>query len=368
MEKVKRNILLNPGPATTTDTVKYSLVVPDICPREKEFSEILNHVRKDLVKIAGGDDSYTSVLFSGSGTAVMDSVMNSVVPWGRKVAIIVNGEYGERFVKIARSYRIPYVPIEFRWGEDLDLERIEQVIQNDSSISCIALVHHETTTGILNPLDEVGELAKKYNCVYIVDAISSFAGIPIDIRESNADFLLSTSNKCIQGIAGLAFVICKKSALEAIKGFEKRSFYLDLYSQYSGIEETGQTPFTPPVQVVYALQQAINEYFEEGGSQRYFRYTENWNTLRSGLKELGFSLLLPEESESHILLTVIEPDDPHYSFEQMHDYLYQRGFTIYPGKIGPKTFRLATMGAIYPRDIEDFLKVLGQYLKENSSL
>jgi aspartate aminotransferase-like enzyme len=139
-----------------------------------------------------------------------------------------------------------------------------------------------------------------------------------------------------------------------------------LYQQYSYTEETGQTPFTPPVQVMYALQQAIKEYFDEGGEQRYIRYTENWRTLRSGLIDLGFTLLLPEESESHILLTVLEPKDPNYNFDQMHDYLYQRGFTVYPGKIKEKSFRLATMGAIYRDDIKDFLKGLEYYLKEYS--
>jgi 2-aminoethylphosphonate aminotransferase len=366
MKKIKRNILLNPGPATTTDTVKYSLVVPDICPREEEFSHIMDGIRKDLVKIVNGNDTYTSILFAGSGTAVMDSVINSVVPGNKKIAIIVNGAYGERFVKIAQSYKIPCVPIEFDWGEELDLKKIEGILKKDKSIGCVALVHHETTTGILNPLNEVGELAKKFDCVYIVDAISSFAGIPIDIQDSHADFLLSTSNKCIQGIAGIAFIICKKSALESIKNYEKRSYYLDLYQQYSYTEETGQTPFTPPVQVMYALQQAIKEYFDEGGEQRYIRYTENWRTLRSGLIDLGFTLLLPEESESHILLTVLEPKDPNYNFDQMHDYLYQRGFTVYPGKIKEKSFRLATMGAIYRDDIKDFLKGLEYYLKEYS--
>jgi 2-aminoethylphosphonate-pyruvate transaminase len=366
MKRIKRNILLNPGPATTTDTVKYSLVVPDICPREKEFSQIMDQIRKDLVKIVNGDDQYTSILFAGSGTAVMDSVINSVVPKNKKIAIIVNGAYGERFIKIAKAYKIPYMPVEFEWGKELDLKKIEDVLMGDRSIGCIALVHHETTTGILNPVNDVGDLAKRYNCVFIVDAISSFAGMPIDILESHADFLLSTSNKCIQGIAGIAFIICKKSALETIKNYEKRSYYLDLYNQYSYIEETGQTPFTPPVQVVYALQQAIKEYFEEGGEQRYIRYSENWKILRSGLNDLGFTLLLPEESESHILLTVLEPEDPNYDFNQMHDYLYQRGFTIYPGKINQKSFRLANMGAIYPKDIKDFLKVLKQYLKEYS--
>ena len=359
---MKRNILLNPGPATTTDTVKAALVVPDICPREEEFVQVLSGIRRDLLKIAGGDAAYTTVLFAGSGTAVMDSVINSVVPENRKVAVIVNGAYGERFVAIAESYAIPCVPVRFDWGSKIDLAVVEEVLRKDRTICCVVLVHHETTTGILNPLDETGALAKKYQCTFIVDAISSYAGVPIDIRASGADFLLSTSNKCIQGMAGIAFVICRKPALEAIQGYRKRSFYLDLYSQYQYLETTGQTPFTIPVQVAYALQQAIREYFEEGGTERFQRYRENYATLRSGLLSLGFTLLLTEELESHILLTVLEPDDPRFDFTCMHDFLYSRGFTIYPGKIRKRSFRLSVMGAIYPEDIRAFLQALGEYL------
>jgi 2-aminoethylphosphonate aminotransferase len=365
MKNIKRNILLNPGPATTTDTVKKSLVVPDICPREREFSVLLNEIRNDLVRIVHGDDQYTSVLFAGSGTAVMDSVINSVIPGNKKIAVIVNGAYGERLVRIARTYKIPCLPIIFDWREKPDLKKLDRLLKNDTSVCCVALVHHETTTGILNPITEVGRIVKKYNCTYIVDAISSYAGIPIDIKESKADFLLSTSNKCIQGMAGLAFVVCKKSALESIKNYEKRSFYLDLYNQYDYLEKTGQTPFTPPVQIAYALKQAIKEYFEEGGDRRYARYTENWKTLRSGLLDLGFTLLLKEDQESHILLTVIEPEAKNFDFEKMHDYLYDLGFTIYPGKLKQKTFRLANMGAIYPADITAFLTALKEYLKEH---
>ena len=359
---MKRNILLNPGPATTTDTVKAALVVPDICPREEEFVQVLSEIRRDLVKIAGGDDTFTAVLFAGSGTAVMDSVLNSVVPENGKVAVIVNGAYGERFVAIAGSYAIPCVPVRFDWGSPIDLAVVEEVLKKDRTICCLVLVHHETTTGIKNPLNETGALAKKYRCTFIVDAISSYAGVPIDIMASGADFLLSTSNKCIQGMAGIAFIICKNDALEVIKGYRKRSFYLDLYNQYQYLETTGQTPFTIPVQVAYALQQAIREYFQEGGTERFQRYRENYATLRSGLLALGFSLLLKEERESHILLTVLEPDDSRFDFTCMHDFLYHRGFTIYPGKIRERSFRLSVMGAIYPEDIQTFLHALGEYL------
>ena len=359
MRGVKRNILLNPGPATTTDTVKMALVVPDICPREKEFGSLFQGIRRDLVRIVKGGRNYTAVPFGGSGTAVMDSVINSVVPPGKKIAVIVNGAYGARMVSIAKTYKIRCVELNFKSGGKIDLSRVEQVLRSDRNIRCVAAVHHETTTGILNPISEIGKIAKKHRQVYIVDAISSYAAVPININACNIDFLLSTANKCIQGMAGIAFIICRKSELEKIKGYSPRSFYLNLYNQYRHLEETGQTPFTPPVQVAYALKQAIKEYFAEGGLNRFRRYTESWRILRKGLLDLGFFLLHKEEDESHILLTVMEPDDKKFNFDVLHDYLYAKGFTIYPGKIGSmNTFRLANMGAIDKQDMRKFLKVL----------
>jgi len=363
MPPIKRNILLTPGPATTTDTVKMAMVVSDICPRETEFCELVAEIRSDLVKIAKGDHTYTAVLFSGSGTAVMDATINSVVPPKRKIAIISNGAYGERMVKIAQAYQLDYTDIRFGYGEKINLAEVEVTLINDSEISCLAMVHHETTTGILNPIKKIGEIAKKHRRIFIVDAISSFAGVPINIQECNIDFMMSTSNKCIQGMSGVALVICKISELEKVKNYPPRSFYLNLYNQYKFFEETGQSQFTPPVQIIYALKQAIREYFAEGGDNRYRRYTANWRFLRSGLLELGFSLLHDEEEESHILLTVIEPEDPRYSFRAMHDFLYERGVTIYPGKVGHRnTFRLANIGDISTGDIRDFLVLVKKYL------
>lgn len=363
MFKVKRNILLNPGPATTTDSVKRALVVPDICPREKEFCEVVREIRHDLVKIAQGDDSYTCILFAGSGTSVMDAAINSVVPPGKKIAIINNGAYGERMVKIAQAYNLDYVEIKYEHGEKIKLNEITQTFKNDKQIACLAMVHHETTTGLLNPIKEIGKIVKEHSAVFIVDTISSFAGVPIDIRDCQIDIMMSTSNKCIQGMAGIAFIICKKTELEKLKDYPSRSYYLNLYNQYQYFEKTGQSQFTPPVQILYALKQAIKEYFKEGGQNRYNRYTENWKILRQGLLDLGFKLFHEAEDESHILLTVYDPELPKYSFEKMHDYLYQRGFTIYPGKIGTKnTFRLANMGDINSKDISNFLITLARYL------
>ena len=363
---VKRNILLNPGPATTTDTVKQAQVAPDICPREKEFGEMMSSIRKDLVKIAGGDKNYTSVLFGGSGTAVMDSVVNSVVPHDKKILIINNGAYGERLINIAKAYKIDFVELRFECGTKIDLEQIKSILKKDGEISCVAVTHHETTIGILNPIEEIGEITKQNNCTFIVDTISSFAGIPFSIIKCNIDFMMSTSNKCIQGMAGVGFVICNKNKLIKTKNYSRRSFYLNLYDQYEYFEKNNQMRFTPPVQVLYALRQAIDEFFEEGAENRYKRYCKNWETLVNGMEKLGFKRLLNnDDEESHILTTFLDPDDSNYNFEKMHDLLKEKGFTIYPGKLrDEKTFRLANMGAIDYKDIESFLITLNETLKE----
>ncbi len=363
---VKRNILLNPGPATTTDSVKNALVVPDICPREKEFGDLMQMIRRDLIKIAGGDERYTSILFAGSGTATMDSVISSAVPYNKKVLIIINGAYGIRFSEIAKTYNIEVVEVRFEFGKNIELDQIEKVLKKDEDIACIAVTHHETTVGILNPLQEIGKLSKKYNKIFIVDTISSFAGVPIDIKEFNIDFMMSTSNKCIQGMAGIAFVICKKAALEKLKFIKPRSYYLDLYSQYEYLEKNNQTRFTPPVQIFYALQQAIKEFFEEGAENRFNRYRNNYRVLKEGLTKLGFKFLMGDNiRESNILTTVYYINHPNFNFNILHDKLYDRGFTIYPGKITKlDTFRIAVMGAIDKLDIKNFLKNLEDVLKE----
>ncbi|MBW1953205.1 MAG: aminotransferase class V-fold PLP-dependent enzyme [Deltaproteobacteria bacterium] len=232
MISVARKILLNPGPATTTDTVKAALVVPDICPREQEFVEVMRQVRQDLVQIAGGDvDFHTCVLLAGSGTAAMDAVLNSVIPPNRGVAVINNGAYGARLAEIARCYQLPLVEINFAWGAWPDLELIDQTIQSNPEISHLALVHHETSTGMLNPLPEIAALAQDRGLSLIVDAISSLGGVPVDVRQQHIDYLLCTSNKCLQGMAGLSWVICRREALEQSGELPGRSYYLNLYQQ-----------------------------------------------------------------------------------------------------------------------------------------
>ena len=365
MSAVKRNILLNPGPATTTDTVKNAQVVPDICPREKEFGDLMASISRDLTAIAGGDAEYVAVLFGGSGTAAVDATINSVVPPGGRILLVSNGAYGERMGRIARAYGIDCVELALPWAEPASPESVRDALDRDPEISVVAMVHHETTTGLLNPVAEVGRLVRERNRIFVVDTISSFAGLPVDVRTMHMDFLMSTSNKCIQGMAGVAFAVCRVEALQAIRDYPRRSFYLSLYDQYEYFSTHHQMRFTPPVQTLYALRRAIDEFLEEGAEARYQRYRDNGQTLRTGLARIGFELLLPEHLESGILTTLVYPVDPRFDFDTLHDRLHARGYTIYPGKLGRQgTFRLANMGAIDSTDIQDFLSSLVEVLDE----
>ena len=358
---IKRNILLNPGPATTTDTVKIAQVVPDVCPREQEFIKVMAEVQQGLLDVVDADDEYTCIPFAGSGTAAMDAVINSVIPQNKKIMVINNGAYGERMAKITRAYNIQCVEMKVCSTKKPDFKHIKRVLQGDEEITHLAVVHHETTTGMLNPIREIGKVVHSLGRLLIDDAISSFAGVPINMRNDHVDYLVSTSNKCIQGMAGLCFVICKKSEVEKTAIYPSRSFYLNLYQQYRYFEEHGEMQFTPPVQVIYALRQAIKECLKEGIENRYKRYCDNWKVLNDGLEHLGFKVLLPKEMHSRLLTTVVEPEHKKYSFDVMHDLLLERGFTIYPGKISSnRTFRIANMGAIDREDIESFLKALGE--------
>jgi 2-aminoethylphosphonate aminotransferase len=362
MKAVTRKILLNPGPATTTDTVKQAMVVEDICPREKSFGKLLDSVKEDLVKVVHGGAEYIAALFTASGTGGLEAAITSAVPKGKKILVIDNGAYGARMINIASTFGIEVVPYKLAYGDYPDVSQLEKLLTENEGISHLAVVHHETTTGMLNPVQPICDLASKYNVETIVDCMSSYAGIPIDARKWNAGYIISSSNKCIQGMPGMVFVIFKKQFLKELKN-QRRSFYFDLHSQYVGFEKTGQMQFTPPVQVAYALRQAIDEYFAEGEMNRWNRYQENWETLYTGLKHLGFRFLLPETHQSKILLAIVEPSHASYNFDAMHDYLFHKGYTIYPGK-GAKeaTFRLSVLGDLYKKDIEGFLAELKNYL------
>ncbi|MBI2646432.1 MAG: 2-aminoethylphosphonate--pyruvate transaminase [Deltaproteobacteria bacterium] len=360
---MKRTVLLNPGPLTTSDAVKQALLVSDICPREKEFGILMDSVRQDLVKIVHGEKTHECVLFVSSGTGAVEACLTSLYEKNKSFLVINNGAYGKRIQNICDRFEISHIDLNCEWGEPVDLIQYESLLeQNTDSISAVVFVHHETTVGILNPLNEISDIAQKYKKTVIIDAMSSYAGIPMDVQKNKIHYLISSSNKCIQGMPGLSFVIGERASLEKIKNLNPKSYYFNLYENYIFQKEQKQFQFTPPVQVLYALRKAIDEYFEETEEGRFNRYSELYKSLIIGLKKMGFHFLVGEKHHSKLLTAILNPKDPKYNFNDMHDYLYERGFTIYPGK-GTKegTFRLANIGALCRKDIEEFLQHLKEY-------
>ena len=366
MEPVKRNVLLNPGPSTTTDTVKYAQVVPDICPREKEFAGLMKGLREDLVKVVHGDlQKYTSVIFCGSGTLNIDVCINSLLDKDKKVLVVNNGAYSSRAVEICEGYGLPHIDLKFPVDQLPDLDKIEETLKANPDIGLIHTTHNETGTGILNPIREIGSLAHKYGAIFTVDTTSSYAMIPIDIEKDNIDFCMASAQKGLMSMTGLSFVVGNRAIIEKSKDFPRRSYYCNLFLQYDCFEKTGEMHFTPPVQTIYATLQAIKEYKAEGEEAKWARHTRVFNAICDGLDRLGFKQVIRPEWRSGLVASVIYPDDPNFSFEKVHDYCYDRGFTIYPGKIAStKTFRLCALGAIDKKDIEDFFVVFEQALKE----
>lgn len=356
---VRRNVLLNPGPSTTTDTVKFAQVVPDICPREKEFAGLMKGLREDLVKIVHGDLSkYTSVLFCGSGTLNIDVCINSLLPEGKKVLIVNNGAYSTRAVEICQYYGLPYIDLKFSVDQRPNLEQVEEALKCNPDIGLVHTTHNETGTGILNPIREIGELAHRYGAIFTVDTTSTYAMRPINIEEDNIDFCMASAQKGLMAMTGLSFVVGNRSIIEQSKEFPKRSYYCNLYLQYDFFEKTGEMHFTPPVQTIYATIQALKEYWEEGESAKWARHTRVFNAIHAGLDELGFKDVIKREWQSGLVVSVNYPDDPNWDFEKVHDYCYKRGFTIYPGKISTtNTFRLCALGAIDESDIKRFFEV-----------
>lgn len=362
--KVKRNVLLNPGPATTTDTVKYAQVVPDICPREKEFGDIMKEMGEDLVKIVHGDlKKYSAVLFTGSGTINIDACVNSLVPENKKIFVINNGAYSARAVEVCEHYHIDHVNFQLPITEPIDASAVEEALKKEKDVAVVYCCHHETGTGVLNPIREIGALAHEHDAWMVVDTTASYAMMPIDMDKDNLDFVMASAQKGLRAMTGLSYVIGNTKMIEESKNFPNRSYYTNLYMQYSFIKEKGEMHFTPPVQAIYATRQAIKEYWEKGEAARWENHQALWEAIYRGLDRLGFETIIPKEYQSKFVVSVKYPSDPNFDFVKIHDYIYDRGFTIYPGKVSSlPTFRLCTLGEIFPSDIDDFMECLEEAL------
>jgi len=362
LRKIRREVLLNPGPATTSDSVKYAQVRADICPREKEFGEIMKWICGELSLMACKPKKVETVLFSGSGTAADEAMISSCVPDEAKLLIIDNGMYGERFARIAGIYRLNFEVYKSSGFMPLDCGAVKAKLI-EGHFTHFAVVYHETTSGLLNPAPELCRFCHENNITTIVDAVSAFAAIPIDMEHDGFDFMCSTSNKNIQGMAGACFVFCRREALEKTAAYPMRNYYLNLWDQYAHFRKTGQTRFTPPVQTLYALRQAVIETKLEGIENRYARYTSCWNELVKTVKKIGLSMLVPEEAQSRLITAIIEPPSQNYSFEALHDLARSKGFTIYPGKLSDaNTFRIANIGDIRLEEMSQFTGILEDYM------
>lgn len=358
---IPRKILLNPGPATTTDAVKAALVVADICPREGEFGDLVQAVRRDLLAVAGADPAtQTAILIAGPGTAAMEAAIGSLVPAEGKLLVLDNGAYGERAGQIAAALGVRAHVWRVPWTTRP--EPAEFAAQLDSAAGPFThafWVHHETTTGMLNPLEEYGTLCRARGVVSIVDTMSSFAGLPLVLRETPVDFVISSANKCLQGMAGISFVLGSRALIAASTG---RGYSLNL-ARHERSLATGQFPFTPPVQVVYALARALQETLAETVPARAARYRTCYEVMLAGMERLGFAALLPSPLHSGLLTAFHTPARPGFTFDRLHDYLFARGITLYPGKLpGTDTFRVANIGALTPADLTAFVTAVDDFL------
>ncbi|UDN59208.1 2-aminoethylphosphonate--pyruvate transaminase [Clostridioides sp. ES-S-0010-02] len=357
-------ILLTPGPLSTTKSVRASML-KDWCTWDVEYNDLVQDVRRRLVSLATKNtEKYTSVLMQGSGTFSVEATIGSTIPKNGKLLVIANGAYGKRMKDICSYLNIEYVDCTFSDVEAVDLNRVENLLKENKDITHISMVHCETTTGRLNPIQDIGKIAKKYNKVYIVDAMSSFGGIKIDVEDFNIDFLVSSSNKCIQGVPGFGFIIANREELAKCKGIAK-SLSLDVYAQWETMENNnGKWRFTSPTHVVRAFYQALLELEEEGSvEKRYARYKENQFTISSRLKSLGFDTLVNDDAQSPVITTFLYPKNAKFEFMEFYTYLKENGFVIYPGKLTDvDTFRIGSIGEVYPKDMDRLAEVIEKFI------
>lgn len=355
--------LLTPGPLTTTRSVKEQMLF-DHCTWDDDYKRITQDIRAHLLRLAHvAPERYTAVLMQGSGTFGNESVLTSVVGDDERVLVCANGAYGDRLAEICRQAGVPVTVYVEPYDTPVDAQRIAAHLAADPSITHVAMVHNETTSGLVNDIEAAGAVAKRAGAAFIVDAMSSFGGIDIPVEDWGIDFIVSSANKCIQGVPGFSFAICRRDLLEGSRG-KARSLSLDLYAQWQTMErDGGKWRFTSPTNAVLAFAQALRELEEEGGvSARAARYAENNRLLIERMRALGFEPYLTE-NQGPIITTFAHPADAAFTFREMYDYVKARGYVIYPGKLTDgDTFRIGTIGEIYPADILNVTSILGEFV------
>ena len=352
-------VLFTPGPLTTSRTVKQALL-RDMGSRDFSFIEMVRAIRRRLLEVgcvAGGD--YEAVLMQGSGTFGIESVLSSTIAPDGKLLIVINGAYGQRIAKIASVLKIDCVTLKYPENTHPDLEEIRATLKKDSAITMLAVVHCETTTGIVNPIAEIGEIVRAAGVTYFVDAMSSFGAVPTDLAACKIDYLVSSANKCIEGVPGFSFILARHEPFMATEGYA-RSLSFDLYAQWKGLEANGQFRFTPPTHTLLAFHQALLELEEEGGvAGRGARYRANYETLVEGMRGMGFREYLRSEDQGYIITSFRYPSDPKFDFATFYTKLNERDYVTYPGKVSDADcFRVGNIGRLFPADVRNLLSAI----------
>ena len=359
-------LLFTPGPLTTSLSVKQAML-HDAGSWHYEFNAVVRQVREQLLSVAGlsREVGYEAILLQGSGTFGIEAVFATCVPPQGRVAVMANGAYGERMLQMLRLAGIDHVALRTPENTPNDPAALERLLTEDPAVTHVAAVHCETTTGILNPVTALGQVARRYQRSFIVDAMSTFGAMPIDFTEAGIDFLISSPNKCLESVPGFSLVIARREALLACDGYA-RSLSLDLLGQWRGYEKNGQFRFTPPTHSILALAQALRELEQEGGAAaRAARYRRNQAVLVAGMEALGFEVYLESDVQSYIITSFHCPEEPWFTFEQFYRCLSDRGFIIYPGKISQANlFRVGSIGRIFEADMRALLAAVAEAMKD----
>jgi 2-aminoethylphosphonate-pyruvate transaminase len=357
-------LLLTPGPLTTGKRVK-EVMVHDWGSRDAAFLAINAEVLARLPEIVNGGADYVTVPMQGSGTFAVEAMLTTFVPPGGTVLMLINGAYGQRAKKILGIARREVIVHETPEDTPPDLAKVEQILEATPAVTHVFVVHCETTSGILNPIAEIGALARKYRKSYLVDSMSALGALPLDAQALKPDAIAASSNKCIEGVPGLGFVIARREALAKTAG-NATTLVLDLHDQWQNLEKTGQYRFTPPIHVIVAFHQALTEFFAEGGQPgRGKRYAENCRVLIEGMRALGFEPLLSHNLQAPIIVTFRMPADPKFRFQEFYDRLKDRGYVIYPGKLTvADSFRIGCIGRLYPDHMRGALGAIRDILDD----
>ncbi|SPE39455.1 2-aminoethylphosphonate--pyruvate transaminase [Candidatus Sulfopaludibacter sp. SbA3] len=357
-------LLFTPGPLTTSSAVKTAML-RDVGSRDREFLQIVRDIRERLLAIGGNTGDYECVLMQGSGTFAIESVISSAIPRDGKLLVLVNGAYGRRIAQMARVHGIETEAWDTPENRKVLPEAVAERLAATRGLTHIAVVHCETTTGIVNPVEAIGAVVQRTGAAYIVDAMSSFGAIPLSLAAARIDFLISSANKCIEGVPGFGFVLARRGRLLEAKG-RARTLSLDLYAQWAGLEDDGQFRFTPPTHVLLAFHEALLELeAEEGVAGRAARYGANHARLMRGMSELDFEAYLAPEDQSDVITTFRYPQHPGFRFEEFYQRLSDLGFIIYPGKLTAEPcFRIGTIGRLSLPDIDALLTAMRRVLEE----